>query len=173
MKRIVRTLALCAAAAVLVPLVAGCAAASVSPEPARTADAGFAGYKWTVVAIAHDGTTTAIPARYSVFLMFTPSGQFIANEPVNTHAGTYRVTSDGFVTSDVAMTLVGYGGHDPIVLLAENAIGSFNTVTRATASVAGNRLTVVVGDYTLTCQRDGKAANIPQAPASPSADANG
>jgi hypothetical protein len=165
MKRIVKSLLMSVAAAALVALAAaGCGSSTgAAPQsPAPTAHGAFVGYKWTVVAIAHDGKTTAIPPDYSVFLIFTPDGQFVANEPVNTHGGTFRVTGDGFVTSDVGMTLVGYVGDNPIILLAESAIGSFNSSAHATASVAGNRLTVVVGGYTLTSQRDGKQANFPQ-----------
>ncbi len=145
------------AAAGMCLLLAALAACSSPQSPP------FVGYKWTVVAIAHDGETTAIPARYSVFLIFTPGGQFIANEPVNTHGGTYRVTAGGFVTSNVGTTLVLYVGHDPVTLLAESAIDSLSMSADATASVAGNRLTVEVRGYTLTCQRDGAQGNFPQA----------
>jgi hypothetical protein len=161
MNRIVRYLSVAVAVAALVSLAAGCgttAASSVPRELAPTAHAGFAGYKWSVTAIHHDRGTTAIPARYPVFIMFMSNGQFVANEPVNTHSGTYRAVSDGFVTSDIVTSLVGYIGHDPIVLLARSAISSFDTSAHATASLTGNRLTVVVGGYTLICQRDGTAS---------------
>jgi heat shock protein HslJ len=175
MKRVVRSLPVSIAAAALVSLAAvGCGTTSTAstdvgggpPKSAPTAQAGFAGYKWSVVAIGHDGKQTSIPARYSVYLQFMPNGQFGANEPVNYHFGTYRMVGDGFTTGDVGGTLVGYIGHDPVTLLAINAINAFNNGIHATATVTGDRLTVTVAGYTLSCQRDGAQANFP--PATPS-----
>jgi hypothetical protein len=160
MKRIV------AAAAFVLLAAAGCAttANGTPPEPVQPiTHAGFAGYKWSVVAIGHDGKQTPIPAHYSVYLQFTPNGQFGANEPINYHGGTYRQTADGFVTSDVYTSLVGYEGKDPVVLLSQDAISAFNDGVGATTTVTGDRLTVTVAGYTLTCQRDGAQANFPPA----------
>src|SRR5579872_1611634 len=86
-----------------------------------SAIAGFAGYKWSVVAIGHDGTETTIPGHYNVYLQFAPNGQYGANEPVNYHFGTYRPTGDGFTTSLVAVSAVGYAGNDPVITLAMGA----------------------------------------------------
>jgi heat shock protein HslJ len=181
MKRVVKSLSVSIAAAALVSLAAaGCGTASTTSTsvgggplksaPAAmsspTAQAGFAGYKWSVVAIGHDGKQTPIPARYSVYLQFTPNGQFGANEPINYHFGTYRQVGDGFTTSNPGSTLAGYAGGDPVSLLAINAISSFDRPIRATAIVTGDRLAVTVNGYTLTCQRDGAQANFP--PATPS-----
>jgi hypothetical protein len=149
-----------AGGSLLAGALAACGSAG-APVPALTAHAAFAGYKWSVVSIGHDGRNTAIPASYSVYLEFTPDGQFMANEPVNGHSGSYRLTGDGFIASDVAQSLVGYTGADPVVLLAQRAISSFNVPANATASVTGNRLTVVISGYTLICQRDGKQADWP------------
>ena len=155
MKRIVAAVALVLLAA------AGCATAANGAPPST--HTGFAGYKWSVVAINHNGNQTPIPAHYSVYLQFTPNGQFGANEPINYHGGIYRQTADGFTTSDVYSTLVGYAGKDPVVLLSQNAISAFNDGVNATAAVTGDRLTVTVAGYTLTCQRDGAQANFPPA----------
>jgi META domain len=145
-----------AAAIVLIFLaIAGCAT--------TTSGAGFDGYKWSVVAIDHGGAQTPIPAQYSVFLQFTPAGQFGANDSINYHSGSYRQTGDGFTISQVATTLVGYLGNNPVVLLAQSAIAAFGNGSRATATVTGNQLTVTVAGYLLTCQRAGKQANFPPA----------
>ena len=125
--------------------------------------AGFAGYKWSVVAIAHDGKQTPIPAHYNVYLQFAPNGQYGANEPVNYHFGTYRHTGDGFATSLVAVSAVGYIGHDPVILLSVDAIHGLDDVADAAVMVTGNRLDVVAGGYTLTCQRVGEQGNFPPA----------
>jgi heat shock protein HslJ len=132
-----------------------------SATSARSVSPGFTGYDWQVVAISHGGKVTSIPARMQVALQFSPGGQFGANDSINFHSGTYRATSDGFTTSDLASTAVGYVGSDPAILLAESAIESFGTGVRATVKLTGDRLVVSVGSYMLTCQRGGSQADAP------------
>jgi hypothetical protein len=57
--------------------------------------------------------------------------------------------------------LVGYAGHDPAVLLAISAIGSFGNGAHATVELTADRLVVGVGSYTLTCQRRGPQGDVP------------
>jgi hypothetical protein len=148
-----------AAAALVSVAVVGCASAASGAGHQSGAtpsgEGGFAGYKWQVVAIDHAGQETPIPARYNVYLAFTANGEFGANDPLNYHGGTYRVVGDGFTTVSNYNSLVGYVGKDPVTLLAVNAISAFNSGVHATATVTGDRLTVSVGDYLLTCQRNG------------------
>jgi hypothetical protein len=136
-------------------------AACGSAAPAKPAPPGFTGYVWQVVAISHDGKVTSIPARMQATLRFSPGGQFGANDSINFHSGTYRTTGDGFTTSTLASTLVGYAGHDPAVLLTIGAIGSFDNGVHATVKLTADRLVVGVGSYTLTCQRRGPQADLP------------
>ena len=136
-------------------------AACGSATSARSVSPGFSGYVWQVVAISHGGKVTSIPGRLQVALRFSPGGQFGANDSINFHSGTYRVAGSGFTTSALSSTLVGYAGHDPAVLLAISAIGSFGDGARATAVLTGDRLVVGIGSYTLTCQRRGPQANVP------------
>jgi hypothetical protein len=103
----------------------------------------------------------SIPARLQVVLQFSPSGQFGANDSVNFHSGAYRTTGDGFTVAGLRTTLAGYAGHDPAVLLAINAIGSFNDGVHARTQLTGHRLVVAVGSYTLTCQRRGRQSDFP------------
>jgi heat shock protein HslJ len=163
MRRVAKSLPVSLAVAALVSLVAaGCAATTsgTSPKSAPDAHAGFAGYKWQVVAIDHAGRETPVPARYPVYLQFTPGGQFGANEPVNYHSGLYHKTGEGFTTSDMASTLAGYAGHDPVVLLSESAIFAFGDGVRAKVHLTGDRLAVTVGAYLLICQREGSQADF-------------
>jgi len=153
-----RCLALAGACILLMPLaVAACGSAT----SAGSASPGFTGYDWQVVAISHGGKVTSIPARLQVALRFSPGGQFGASDSVNFHSGTYRTTGDGFTTSALAGTLIGYAGHDPAVLLAISAIGSFGDGARAMVELTGDRLVVGVGSYALTCQRRGLQAGVP------------
>ena len=136
-------------------------AACGSATSARPVSPGFTGYDWQVIAISHGRNVTSIPARMRVVLQFSPGGQFGANDSINFLSGTYRTTSDGFATSELASTLAGYAGHDPAVLLAISAIGSFDNGVHATVRLTADRLVVSVGSYTLTCQRRGPQANVP------------
>jgi heat shock protein HslJ len=166
MKRIIKSLAMSIAVAALVSVAtAGCATnpSGAPAESAPTAQPGFAGYKWQVVTIDHAGKETPIPPRYAVYLQFTPDGQFGANEPVNYHSGAYHQSGDGFMTSGVGSTLVGYAGHDPVVLLSVGAISAFDNGIHAKVQLTGDRLAVTVGGYLLTCQRGGKQADFPPA----------
>lgn len=122
---------------------------------------GFAGYKWRVVTIGYAGKNTSIPANKQVYLEFTPDGQFLANEPVNTHSGTYKVTSGGFTTSELISSAVGWAGGDPVVQVSIDAISAFDNGARALTRISGNTLTVTVSGYTLVTQRDGAQANWP------------
>ena len=135
-------------------------AACGSGASARPVPPGFTGYDWQVVAVSHDGKVTSIPARLQVAMRFSPGGQFGANDSVNFHSGRYRTTGDGFTTSDMASTLVGYAGHDPAVLLAISAIGSFDDGTHATVQLTADRLVVSVDSYMLTCRRRGPQADV-------------
>ena len=144
------------AAVVLVSLTsAGCAVTasgtSVSPEATHT---GFAGYTWTVTGITHGGKRTPIPARYEVALVFTPDGQFGASDPVNYHSGTYRQADDGFTTSGLAVSAVGYARRDRVALLATGAMSAFDNGVHAAASVSGDRMMISVGGYLIDCRRD-------------------
>lgn len=143
------------AAVLLIVALAGCGSAAAHSPSASPPGSRFAGYKWAVVSISHDGTATPVAAKYAVYLQFTPDGHFGANEPVNYHSGRYKLTPGGFTTSDVAQTLVGYAGHDPVVLLAQSAISALGTGAPAQASVSGATLTVTVSGYTLTARRAG------------------
>jgi hypothetical protein len=145
---------------VAVALIALAAAACGSTAGGSSMLAGFAGYKWSVMVIGHDGEQTSIPAHYDVYLQFAPNGQYGANDPVNYHFGTYRPTGDGFTTSLVAVSAVGYAGNDPVITLAMGAISRLDDVADASVTVTGNTLDVVAGGYTLTCQRAGEQAGL-------------
>lgn len=148
---------------VLACVLAACGSVSEqhSSQAGNQSAAGFVGYKWTVVAITYQGKTTVVPAsdaRSATYLLFTPDGDFGANEPVNSHGGTYTVTPGGFTTHGMYQTLVGSSG-PPSVETA--AISAFSDGTHASAKVSGDTLTVSVSGYTMTARRAGRQANYP------------
>jgi hypothetical protein len=131
---------------------------------------GFIGYDWQVITISYHGTATNIPASLQAFLWFSPDGQFGADAAANFQSGGFfHTTRDGFTVSDMGAggPVAGYAGHDPTVMLAINAIGSFyfDDGVHATVKLTGDRLVVGVGSYTLTCQLHGPQADIPIWPA--------
>lgn len=150
-------------AIVLAFVLAACGSVSGQhPSQAGSpSDAGFIGYKWTVVAITYQGKTTVVPAgnaRTGTYLLFTPDGHFGANEPVNFHGGTYTLTPDGFTTHGMYQTLVGFAG-PPSAEVA--AISAFHDGTHASAKVSGDTLTVSISGYRMTARRAGGQANFP------------
>jgi heat shock protein HslJ len=155
---------LAGACLVLTPLTLAACGLATSARPVPPA---FTGYDWQVVAISHGGKVTSIPLRLHVALLLAPNGGFGANDSINFHSGTYRTTSGGFTTNGMGSTMVYYGGHDPAILLAEDAIWSFSNGAHATVKLTGDRLVVGIGSYTLTCHRRGPQANFP-APANTS-----
>ena len=113
MKPILKSLPVSVAVAALA--AAGCGTVTGgTPNSAPAARAGFTGYKWTVTAIDQAGKETAVPDRYGVGLQFTPNGGFGASDSVNYHSGTYRQAADGFATSSLYTTAMGYAGKDPV-----------------------------------------------------------
>lgn len=158
-------LALAACASAAPPKPASASARPASPKPAASTAApvrhtGFVGYKWTVTAISDGGSDIAIPSRDAVYLAFSRNGRFVANEPVNTHSGPYRVTADGFITANVATTLVAGGARDRATGLAIRAIQAFSLHpgTRAIVELDGDRMTVSENGFTLVCSRTAQAA---------------
>jgi heat shock protein HslJ len=141
----------------IVSLTALAACASGAPvgsgELAGSASSGYAGYSWQVVSVSRHGKVTAIPPRYAVTMQFSPAGQFVASDGVNAYSGTYRAARGAFITSDMAVTLVAYGGNDPILWLTISAMDSLATAAKYPAVLTGGRLVVDIGSYTLTCRR--------------------
>jgi len=162
MLRSVRLFALLSACLCLPSVALAACGSATSPRPMTSASSGsarFTGYHWRVVAIRHEGKVTSIPARFNVDLRFSRNGRFLANDPINSRSGSFRMVPGGFTTSAVGTTAVGYAGHDPVILLSQRAMMAFDNGARATVKVTGNRLEVSVASYTLTCQRDGPAGN--------------
>jgi hypothetical protein len=155
-----------AAAVLLIALAAaGCAASAESgrqpagePIPSATTQASIVGFKWLVTSVTSHGKQTPIPSRdqvNQVYVLFTPNGQFAADDPINIHEGYYRLAGDGFTTNGLMVSAVGYAGNNPLMLLMINAISAFNNGVHAKATVTGNRLVISVGGFLLNCQRDG------------------
>ena len=99
-----------AAVVVLIALAAaGCATSAKSgrqptgkPVSAATTHAPFVGSKWLVTSITSHGKQTPVPNRdlaNQVYVLFTPNGQFAADDPINIHEGYYRLAGDGFTTN--------------------------------------------------------------------------
>jgi hypothetical protein len=173
MKRMCKA-ASAATVALIALAAAGCAAAgggsaASAQQPvaneasaSATAPARFVGYKWLVTSIISHGKQTPIPSAHQenqVYVVFTPNGQFGANDPINFHQATYRLVGDGFTTNDVVVGAVGSAGGNAAFLLTLDAIAAFGDGVHAKATVTGNRLVISVGGFLLNCQRDGTSGS--------------
>lgn len=152
------------AAVVLIAMAAGgCAAlantATSAANPSGTSHGRFVGYKWLVTAITSRGRRTPVPASKQVYVLFTPNGQFGANDPINFHQGTYRQVDGGFTTNGLISTAAGYIGDNQTIIAARDAIQAFEDGVHATATVTGNRLAISVDGFLLDCQRDGSSGS--------------
>ena len=152
------------AAVVLIAMAAGgCAAlantATSAANPSRTSHGRFIGYKWLVTAITSRGRRTPVHASERVYMLFTPNGQFGANDPTNFHQGTYRQVDGGFITNGLISTAAGYFGDNQTIIVAMDAIQAFEDGVHATATVTGNRLVISVDGFLLDCQRDGSSGS--------------
>ncbi len=154
--RRIRKAAIAAAVALSALAAAGCttphpAASSRQPEggganASATTHARFVGYKWLVTSITSHGKQMPMPDEdlaNKVYVLFTPNGQFAADDPINIHEGHYRLVGDGFTTNGLIVSAVGYAGNNPVMLLAINAISAFNDGVHAAATVTGNRLDIL------------------------------
>jgi hypothetical protein len=92
-------------------------------------------------------------------VLFTPNGQFGANDPINIHEGPYRLVGGGFTTGSMIVSAVAYGGDNPVNLLAIDAISTFDNGAHAAATVTGNRLVISVGGFLIDCERDGNSGS--------------
>jgi hypothetical protein len=123
----------------------------------RQIDGPLVGSTWLLSTVRSGGAAPIdIPVALRATLRFAPTGRFLSFDSLNTYGGTYVLTSSGYKTSDVAGTLVGFSGSDPVRLAAIKAIGSASYApAQLAAQVIGDTLTISTPISTLTFLRDG------------------
>jgi hypothetical protein len=136
-------------------LTAGVLIAAANLNGSDQAPNAFVGNRWVLVAVDHAGKHIVVPATPAATIEFSAAGTVVANDSVNMLSGRYESTPSGFVTHDVASTLVGYAGSDEQRLTIIAAVDAMFLTTAgspvaATARVTGNNLVVDVDGYELT-----------------------
>lgn len=175
-----------AAACVAVAVAVGAAAIEAQHPSSRATsgsdvDPGFGAGRlwhtaWALVQVrAGGGSTTRIPTSIGAGVTFDPTGRVTATDSVNSLSATCRFAADGTVVIGTATsTAAGYAGSDPARLAAIKGIDAFmaggtdQADAGARQSVAGDRLTLRVAQYTLVFTRLAPPATS-SAPASASA----
>jgi hypothetical protein len=152
---------------VLTAALSGCASgqrvAHTAPRTAPSQPAGFVGYRWQIAEVRHSATRVAVPQGRRGYVAFSPNGILNADDSVNHYYGHFTSTTNGYHATDVATTLVAYGGHDPITLALMEGIGAL-TMQDADVVVerlTGNQLELAVVGYHVTAMRAGREAVQP------------
>jgi hypothetical protein len=154
-----------------VPALSGCAN---SPGPAgigRTTSSqltGIVGFRWRIAEVRHGTAGVTVPRARGGYFAFTPEGDLLADDTVNNYAGRFTPAANGYHVTVMRVSLVGYGGHDPVTLAL---IGGTQALTQAgvhvTVRLTGTRLDLSAVDYRITAVRAGPAGILPSPVPSP------
>jgi hypothetical protein len=129
----------------------GTGATSATSDPAADP---FAGSKWKLTSIYHDGQDTQVPSSLDATIEF-PDGRVSMSDTVNGIGGLYKRTPDGFSISDRTITTRGLTGAGAVRNLVIGAIDAIGGVV--TATVKGDSMVLTAPGLTLTFTRDGQA----------------
>jgi hypothetical protein len=134
---------------------------------------GFIGYRWRLVQIRHDDVVTDVPSSLDASVLFAADRSILIDDTVNVSSGPFTLVPGGYRIGDLAQTLVGYGGLDPVrrsVIEAQAALGRPGTVLASVSSPPGVpgvtqlRLTPLsAAGFSLLFDRDGPANPFPTA----------
>jgi hypothetical protein len=154
-----------------VPALAGCASSRGPAGTQRTTSSqltGIVGFRWRVAEVQHGAAGVTVPRTGGGYFAFTPKGDLLADDTVNNYAGRFTPAANGYHVTIMRVTLVGYGGHDPVTLAL---IGGTQALTQAgvhvTVRLTGTRLDLSAGGYRITAVRAGPAGILPSPVPSP------
>ena len=147
-----------ATALAVVLLAAGCASAA---DRARPGSPGFVGYAWRIVAVTRAGHVTTIAARTRGSISFTAGRRLAAYDGVNDYSGPVRLEKGGYRPGEVAVSAVGYVGHDPSTLALIGAVAALTAPRHVAVAVGGDTATLTAGGYVVRCVRAGSASAPP------------
>jgi len=132
--------------AVITALVAGAVALAMhgrsQPE--------YAGHRWVLVRVVHDGEEQPLPEGRQASMSYRPNHSFTLHDTVNYSDGAFTPSGSGYTVSDVNVTGMAYGGSDPRVHLLEVAMNPLSTVGADRADVSEGRLVLRAGTYVFT-----------------------
>jgi hypothetical protein len=156
---------------VAVPALSGCATSRRPAGIQRTTSSqltGIVGFRWRIAGVRHGAASVTVPRTRGGYFAFTPKGDLVADDTVNNYAGRFTPTASGYHVTVMRVSLVGYGGHDPVTLAL---IAGTQALTQAgvhvTVRLTGTRLDLSAGDYRITAVRVGRAGILPTPVPSP------
>jgi hypothetical protein len=160
---IVRWIAIVLAFAV--PALSGCASSRGPAGTQRTTSTqltGVVGFRWRIAEVRHGTAGVTVPRARGGYFAFTPAGDLVADDTVNSYAGRFTSTANGYHVTVMRVSLAGYGGHDPVTLaLIGGTQALTETGTDVTVRLAGTRLYLSAGDYRITAVRAGPVGILP------------
>lgn len=154
-----------------VPALSGCATSRGPAGIQRTTSSqltGIVGFRWRIAEVQHDAASVTVPRTGGGYFAFTPEGDLLAGDTVNNYAGRFTPAPNGYHVTIMRVTLVGYGGHDPVTLAL---IAGTQALTQAGVHVTvrrtGTRLDLSAVDYRITAVRIAPAGILPTPVPSP------
>jgi hypothetical protein len=131
---------------------------------------GIVGFRWRFAEVQRGATSVTVPRTSGGYFAFTWRGTWVAGDTVNSYQGRFTSAANGYNVTIMRVSLVGYGGHDPVTLAL---IAGTQALTGAGADVTvrpvGTRLDLSAGDYRITAGRAGPAGILPSPVPSPAA----
>ena len=119
----------------------------------------YVGPRWQLVEVSHEGTRHTVPTEVGAWIRFDPSGRLQLNDGVNAASGGFTATPEGFRRTEMASTLVGYAGSDPVRLAVIDGMGAvlgFGPEAEddvVSARMSSERLVLGVDGYELSFER--------------------
>jgi hypothetical protein len=154
---------------VLTAAVSGCTSRQrVIDTPQHTPQSqrsSIVGYRWHITEVRHGTSSVTVPRGRVGYIAFSPNGVLNADDGVNHYFGHFTSTVSGYHPTDVATTLVGYGGHDPVTLALIEGAQALTTQEADVIieSLTGDRLELSADGYHVAATR---AAREPVQPTS-------
>lgn len=166
--RLLASVALIAAAAVVISLGIARLGPGTSDHRSGTMSETYAGYQWKLRSITTRSGTVEMPAAMTAGLSIWPNGDMLLNDGTNVVNAHYVAHGQHVTISGHTSTLAFYAGRDPAMLLAISAFRELSGIAKATnanVSAIGTRtIEVAVGVYKLRFER--AAAMEPEGSAS-------
>jgi hypothetical protein len=154
---------------VLSATVSGCAsrqhAIHTSQHTPQSQLSTIVGYRWQITEVRHGTASVTVPRGRGGYVAFSPNGVLNADDGVNHYYGHFTPTANGYHVTDMAGTLVGYVGHDPVTLALTEGTQAITTQDSDVVieGLTGDRLALSADGYHVAATR---AAREPVQPTS-------
>lgn len=132
---------------------------------------GVAGYRWRVTAISDKQGSAAVSPSWGASVAFSRDGIVFGDDTVNQMSGRYRVAKGGYTVTNIARTLVGSAGLDPIrartVTAVDTLFGQHGDISSGTSPA---HVTVELHKGALKLRRNGLSVTAARSSTQPDVD---